>query len=389
MLVTRQRYGPVARRPQSRWDMIRAATNPYNLYRLPRAVQVAAAAGAGAIARQFGFSGRRAAAGNSHHVNPFSSRGSKRYRSDPGPPRGRGGGRRIGRGGSSLYRRRRRRRAGRRRTRIPRHKLGPVQIKKTTHSGVLTTNENECEYAYYQIGDQSEINALMDNYYQLGMDNANTTQRLENLNLRTTGKKLLIKNCRMSTTFKNNYSTTVRLHIYEVTPRLALPEAVTPISTIKDGLDQRAGTVAGWEYEPQYQAEHSNIFRKCYRTIRRRIITLKPGDSTTFHINTGRYFHNEDIFTYAVENKVEYRPYKTRMLLVRCSGTIGHAATGETTDSIGYMDTKVDFMQHKSYHYQFVDGNEIIRWVRSDAYATGLEEVQGDEPQTVNAPDEL
>jgi hypothetical protein len=234
---------------------------------------------------------------------------------------------------------------------------------RTSGAGVLTTSINQCSYTNFTIGRSSDYHALMQNFVKIGETDANS-EREETYDLRSWNQQRLWLTGTVSVMkLRNNSAYPTDIIFYECAAKEYT--AVTAESAIDDGLDDLAGTDAGWETEPMFYPTMSKTFNKRYRILNKRKVRLNPGDETTYVVKTafGKVF-DEDYYDSRTAQTIW--PRLTKALLIRVQGCISHDQT--TSTLVGYASAQIDYVQETTHRYRFIQATQVRRDTYSDGY---------------------
>lgn len=262
--------------------------------------------------------------------------------------------------------------------------FGPTMCRKNATFQQLTCSENQASYTNFVVGDADDINGLFQYNYQIGMNDANTLSRLEQIdpqNYNTT--KIYVRCFSRKLSFRNNYNLAVKITCYWVVPKC--DASVTPSAAVAQGLDDLAGSDAGWESQPYFYPEHSMVFRKRFKIVKRKTVELNPGDSFTTHVYGGTGYFDKDWYDNHLDVLDVSRKWY-RCCMVRLQGVVGHAVAGSTSG--GYMDGKLDCVVEESKIWNNISSTQIARWGESTAgLSTALEAIEPLEPEIIADPE--
>jgi len=267
----------------------------------------------------------------------------------------------IGTGAGGPYIRNRIKKAKKKRT--P-NMYGPPQTTRVSAAGQLVGTINTCVYHEYELVSVTEFEAMVNSYYSIGMNDANTTARVENITNRTafpSAAKVRLISAKQVFKFRNNDTLPVDFVAYWLIAKVDTSN--TPEAALVSGIDDRAGSDAGWELEPWFYPRHSKSFREGFNTVKTHRFRIAPGGEYTLVHEMGSWYYDADMNDSYVE---AYKRGMSRWMLLRQMGVISHDDADETL--VGYAASEVDLIREKTIKFQHVHAPIIARDTYTDGY---------------------
>lgn len=220
------------------------------------------------------------------------------------------------------------------------------------------SNENECQTIAWRIGDRTSFRLYLQNKIEImGKNDANTAQRLENVNYNiaadsatdNVGHKVyhMKENCQFR--FKNNRVLTsdnvvsggsVIVHMAVV--ECVSPTNFNPLAKVNSVIQSDLSDSAAGNYETNPNYDFIKYFdtayvSKYYKILKRKKVVLKPGQETK--ISTGIGILENPHTGYNDSNLYDKG---TRFFIIRFEGDIAHGSTIATETNVGLAPAQID-----------------------------------------------
>lgn len=246
------------------------------------------------------------------------------------------------------YRGKRRRRFGRRRKRAANKfkfltgQMSGLQTLRNNSTGVMSIADNENKFFEFVINDSSIMDGYGDDIYRFNYDD--TVSAMERIapdlrSLNGAGVKLASGFFKM--TLRNNASTDCVVRFWVLTPKKDTSNSVlTVASNSATDLTVEGGTTNG---EPLRRISDLDNIKRFFKVERYGKTYMHTGNEYEIFTKIKPQTH---IFDEYDQHALQFRKYKSQILLINVEGRLGHDITNATTE-VGLIQAQVDYIYEK------------------------------------------
>jgi hypothetical protein len=256
---------------------------------------------------------------------------------------------------------------------------GPWQVTRKATNKVISSTANQAGYDQsFFVASVTDLNAMMDDELkQLGQNNAGD-QRIETIDVSSaqgtaTNNVVMQYKINYKLMMKNNYAYTVNVMVYYLTCKSDLSSGDTPISDMIAGIDDLYHADSGFENSVMHYPEHSATFLSNFHIDAKKAVKLLPGEQAMFKLSAQGFFSNGELPTASTA----YLGKKTRFMLVRTIGDIGHDLAAST--ECGFTSTKLDTVSFDIRTFRFFNASKQLLYnFKTETLGTADRQVQKD-----------
>lgn len=230
----------------------------------------------------------------------------------------------------------------------------PWVMTRTISYGNIKCETNEVNYSEFLTATSYEAGQLFSNNPFRYVDPTNGTtgtvdwSTIMNSNSTIPGHiDLMIKNWRVSVTFRNNYNDPIKVEVFFISRRLNESEVnSTPLAQFDLGLVQAGAstTTAIARTDPNWTLYNSPLFVDNWKITSHKKFYMKPGDELFRSLKTPFYAFNTKDFV--VGSSSQLISPKLHAMIVRVQGIIIHDTTDQT--KVGTAEAGLDFTMYTS-----------------------------------------
>lgn len=257
---------------------------------------------------------------------------------------------------------------------VVKHTYGPLMLEKNITTNQTISAVNKVAYVSTEIGSPLTYHNLLNNrYIEVGKAD-DLTIREEVFDLRAQKRVFFEVSETKKVTIRVGSKVPAKVIAYWCKPKCRTD--LLPIGAITAGLDQMAGSDAGWEDEVCWYPKHSPEFRRLYTVYKTKVLNMEPGGESVLYIKNEPYRFSEDFFDQHGTAEPMW-PQTSRFLLLRIQGVVGN----DTSTGVGIASAQIDKVIERTLRFRFPTAALTVqRWACATTLTTPTIVVMADDP---------